>query len=79
MRRPFPNRWVKGRTGVSSLGDMEVILDDYVISLIDKLNSVCANVSLSLPIPSDKPIHNFVPGKQVLIRSLKPVAVEEPR
>ncbi len=47
MDRPFPTPWVKGRAGVSSLGDMEVILDDYVISLIDKLNSVCADVSLS--------------------------------
>ncbi len=54
-----------------------MILDDYVISLIDKLNSVCANVSLSLHIPSDKPTHNFVPGQQVRIRSLKPVAVAE--
>ncbi len=79
MGRPFPTPWVKGRASVSSLGDMEVILDDYVISLIDKLNSVCANVSLSLPIPSDKPTHNFVPGQQVLIRSLKPVAVGELR
>ncbi len=79
MGRPFPTPWVKGRASVSSLGDMEGILDDYVISLIDKLNSVCANVSLSLPIPSEKPTHNFVPGKQVLIRSLKPVAVGEPR
>ncbi len=60
MGRPFPTPWVKGRAGVSSLGDMEVILDDYVVSLIDKLNSVCADVSLSLPIPSDKPTHNFV-------------------
>ncbi len=42
---------------------LEVILDDYMISLIDKLNSVCANVSLSLLIQSDKPIHNFVPGQ----------------
>ncbi len=67
MGRPFPTPWVKGRASVSSLGDMEVILDDYVISLIDKLNSVCANVSLSLPIPSEKPTHNFVPGKQVLV------------
>ncbi len=50
-----------------------------MISLIDKLNSVCANVSLSLPIPSDKPTHNLVPGQQVLIQSLKPVAVGEPR
>jgi len=65
--------------GVSSLGDMEVTLDDYVISFIDKLNSVCAHVSLSLPIPSDKPTHNFIPGQQVLIGSLKPVAVGEPR
>ncbi len=56
-----------------------MILDDYVISLIDKLNSVCANVSLSLPIPSENPTHNFVPGKQVLVRSLKPVAVGELR
>ncbi len=78
MGRPFPTPWVKGRVSVSSLGDMEVILDDHVISLIDKLNSVWA-VSLSLPIPSDKPTHNFVPGQQVLIRSLKPVAVGEPR
>ncbi len=79
MGRPFPTPWVKSRAGVSSLGDMEVILDYYVISLIDKLNSVCADVSLSLPIPSDKPTQNFVTAKQVLIRSLKPVAVGEPR
>ncbi len=79
MGRPFPTPWVKGRAGVSSLGDMKVILNDYVISLFDKLNSVCADVSLSLSIPSDKPTHNFVPGQQVLIRSLKPVAVGEPR
>ncbi len=79
MGRPYPTPWVKVRAGVSSLGDMEVILDDYVISLIDKLNSVCADVSLSLPIPSEKPTHNFVPGQQVLTRSLKPVAVGEPK
>ncbi len=79
MGRPFPTPWFKGRASVSSLGDMEVILDDYVISLIDKLNSVFANVSLSLPIPSDKPTHNFLPGQQVLIRSLKPVTIGEPR
>ncbi len=57
---------------------LEVILDDYDFPY-DKLNSVCANVSLSLLIQSDKPIHNFVPGQQVLILSLKPVAVGEPR
>ncbi len=79
MGRPFSTPWVKGRASVSSLGDMEVILDDYVISLIDKLNSVCANVSLSLPIPSEKPTHNFIPSIQVLIQSLKPVAVGELR
>ncbi len=50
-----------------------------MISLIDKLNSVCADVSLSLPIPSEKPTHNFITGQQVLIRSLKPVVVGEPR
>ncbi len=55
MDRPFPTPWVKGRAGVSSLGDMEVILGNHIIFLIDKLNSVCADVSLSLPIPSDKP------------------------
>ncbi len=52
-----------------------MILDDYVISLIDKLNSVCGHVSLSLPITSDKPTHNFVSSQQV--RSLKPVAMAE--
>ncbi len=55
MGRPFPTPWVKGRAGVSSLGDMEVILGNHIIFLIDTLNSVCADVSLSLPIPSDKP------------------------
>ncbi len=79
MGRPFPTPWVKGPAEVSPLEDMEVILDDYVISLIDKLNSVCADVSLSLPIPSDKSNHNLIPGQQVLIRSLKPVTVGEPR
>ncbi len=79
MGRPFPTPWVKVRVSVSSLRDMEVILDNHVISLINKLNSVCADVSLSLPIPSDKPTHNFVPGQQVLIQSLKPVALGEPR
>ncbi len=79
MGRHFSTPWVKGRAGVSSVGDIEVILDDHVISLIDKLNSVCTDFSLSLPILSDKPTHNFVPGQQVLIRSLKPVAMVELR
>ncbi len=70
MGRRSPTPWVKGRICVSYLEDMEVILDDHVISLIDKLNSVCAEVSLSLPIPSDKPTHNFVPGQQLPIQSL---------
>ncbi len=70
MGRRLPTLWVKGRICVSYLEDMEVILDDHVISFIDKLNSVCAEVSLSLPIPSDKPTHNFVPGQQLPIQSL---------
>ncbi len=48
MGRPFPTPWVKGRASISSLGDMEVILDDYMISLIDKLNSVCVLMFLFL-------------------------------
>nr|XP_055047287.1 uncharacterized protein LOC129432726 [Misgurnus anguillicaudatus] len=79
MGRPFPTPWVKGRAGISSLGDLEVIQEDYVVSLIEKLNSICADVSLSLPLPSEKPTHAFLPGQSVLIRSLKPVRVGEPK
>ncbi|MGL4599928.1 MAG: reverse transcriptase domain-containing protein [Plesiomonas sp.] len=79
MGRPFPTPWVKGRPGISSLGDLEVIQEDYVVSLVEKLNSVCADVSLSLPLPSDKPTHDFVPGQAVLIRSLKQTKVGEPK
>ncbi|ROI47835.1 Transposon Tf2-6 polyprotein [Anabarilius grahami] len=79
MGRPFPTPWVKGRAGITSLGDLEVIQEDYVTSLIEKLNSICADVSLCLPLPSEKPTHPFVPGESVLIKSLKPTKVGEPR
>lgn len=79
MGRPFPTPWVKGRAGFTSLGDLEVIQEDYVTSLIEKLNSICADVSLCLPLPSEKPTHPFVPGQSVLIKSLKPTKVGEPR
>ncbi|KAA0723980.1 Retrovirus-related Pol polyprotein from transposon opus [Triplophysa tibetana] len=68
MGRPFPTPWVKGRSGLSSLGDLEVIQEDYVI---------CADVSLCLPLPSEQPTHNFVPGQKVFVRSLKPTKVGE--
>uniref|UniRef100_A0A8C1B1D4 Uncharacterized protein n=1 Tax=Cyprinus carpio carpio TaxID=630221 RepID=A0A8C1B1D4_CYPCA len=44
-----------------------------------KLNSICADVSLCLPLPSENPTHSFVPGQSVLIKSLKPTKVGEPR
>ncbi len=37
-------------TGITSLSDREVIQDDYVTSLIEKLNSTCADVSLCLSV-----------------------------
>lgn len=58
MGRPFPTPLVKGRRGITSLGDLEVIQEDYVSSLIEKLNSVSADISLSLPLPSEKPTHH---------------------
>ncbi|KAI2645438.1 hypothetical protein H4Q32_029412 [Labeo rohita] len=76
MGRLFPTPWVKG---IASLGDLEVIQEDYVTSLIEKLNSICADVSLSLPLPSEKPTHPFVPGQSVLIKSLKPTRIGEPK
>lgn len=79
MGRPFPTPWVKDRAGITSLGDLEVIQEDYVTSLIEKLNSICADVSLCLPLPSENPTHPFVPGQSVLIKSLKPTKVGEPR
>lgn len=79
MGGPFPTPWVKGRAGITSLGDREVIQDDYVTSLIEKLNSICVDVSLCLPLPSDRPTHPFVPGHSVLIKSLKPTKVGEPK
>ncbi|KAI2645593.1 Gag-Pol polyprotein [Labeo rohita] len=79
MGRPFPTPWVKGRAGIASLGDLEVIQEDYVTSLIEKLNSICADVSLCLPLPSEKPTHPFVPGQSVLIKSLKPTRIGEPK
>ncbi|KAI2642432.1 Gag-Pol polyprotein [Labeo rohita] len=77
MGRPFPTPWVKGHTGIASLGDLEVIQEDYVTSLIEKLNSICADVSLCLPLPSEKPTHPFVPGQSVLIKSLKLTRIGE--
>ncbi|KAI2665983.1 Gag-Pol polyprotein [Labeo rohita] len=79
MDRPFPTPWVKGHTGIASLGDLEVIQEDYVTSLIEKLTSICADVSLCVPLPSEKPTHPFVPGQSVLIKSLKMMRVGEPR
>ncbi|KAL0153386.1 hypothetical protein M9458_051305, partial [Cirrhinus mrigala] len=79
MGRPFPTPWVKGRTGIASLGDLEVIQKDYVTSLIEKLNSICADVSLCFPLPSEKPTHPFVPGQSVLIKSLKLTRIGEPK
>ncbi|XP_065115877.1 uncharacterized protein [Paramisgurnus dabryanus] len=76
MGRPFPTPWVKGRAGISSPGDLELIQEDYVVSIIEKLNSICANVSLSPP--SENPTHSFAPGQSVLIKSLKPTRVGEP-
>ncbi|MGL5118586.1 MAG: integrase catalytic domain-containing protein [Plesiomonas shigelloides] len=79
MGRPFPTPWVKGRSGISCLGDVQVIQEDYVTSLVEKLNSICADVSLCLPLPSENPTHNFVPGQKVFVRSLKPTKVGEPK
>lgn len=42
-------------------------------------NSVCADVSLCLLLPSEKPTHSFVPGHKVLVRSLKQTKVGEPK
>lgn len=58
---------------------MEVILEDYVTTPVEKLNSINGNVSLTFPIPSGRLTHHFVPNQQVLIRSLKPVKVREPK
>ncbi len=40
---------------------------------------VMDSTKVDLTTALDKPTHNFVPGQQVLIRSLKPVAVGKPR
>ncbi|XP_048041320.1 protein NYNRIN-like [Megalobrama amblycephala] len=79
MGRPFPTPWVRGRAGNFSTGDMEVIITDYVDSLIKTLNSINGDVSLSLPLPAEKNTHPFVPGQQVLIKCLKPTKLGEPK
>uniref|UniRef100_A0A671K1P1 Uncharacterized protein n=1 Tax=Sinocyclocheilus anshuiensis TaxID=1608454 RepID=A0A671K1P1_9TELE len=44
-----------------------------------KLNSICADVSLCFPLPLEIPTHSFVPGQSVLIKSLKLMKVGEPK
>ena len=78
MGRPFPTPWVRGRAGNLSTGDTEVIIADYMDSLVKTLNGINGDVSLSLPVPSEKPTHPFVPGQQVLIKCLKPTRLGEP-
>ncbi|KAL1256500.1 hypothetical protein QQF64_012045 [Cirrhinus molitorella] len=79
MGRPFPTPWVEGCAGNLSTGDTEVIIADYVDSLIKTLNDINGDVSLSLPLPAEKPTHPFVPGQQVLIKCLKPPKLGEPK
>ncbi|XDV54822.1 hypothetical protein PO909_023027 [Leuciscus waleckii] len=54
-----------------SLFPQETWKSSWTIMLLNKLNSIHGDVSLTLPVPTDKPTHNFVPNQQVLIRSLK--------
>lgn len=77
MGRPFPTPWVRGRAGNLSTGDTEVIIADYVDSLVRTLNGINGDVSLSLPLPSEKPTHPFVPGQSVLVKCLKPTKLGE--
>lgn len=79
MGRPFPTPWVKGRVSSLSTGDTEVIIADYVDSLVKTLNSINGDVSLSLPLPAENPTHSYTPGQQVLIKCLKPPRLGEPK
>lgn len=70
MVRTFPTPWTKGNPGISYTGDLDMIVGDYTQALIEKLNSVHDNVSASLPLPTKKPSHHFLPGDSVLVKSL---------
>lgn len=41
---------------------MDTILCDYTDVLMKTLNGNYGDASLSLPMPSDKPTHHFLPG-----------------
>ncbi|KAG8440570.1 hypothetical protein GDO86_006351 [Hymenochirus boettgeri] len=69
MGRPFPTPWAV-KTGTLITGDLEFIQEAYVAKLIEKLNSIYGDVSLSFPLPSSAPTHPFKPGDVVLVKAL---------
>ncbi|CAH2300414.1 Hypothetical predicted protein [Pelobates cultripes] len=50
-------------------GALNVVLDDYVLNFVDKLNGIYGDVSLSLPNPAGTTTHHFRPGDQVFVKS----------
>ncbi|KAM4641165.1 uncharacterized protein O3C94_006870 [Discoglossus pictus] len=69
MGRPFPTPWVKDPLVIMS-GDLDLIREQYVKQLIDKLNGIYGDVSSRLPLPSQEPTHPFQPGDLVCVRQL---------
>ncbi|KAM4619649.1 uncharacterized protein O3C94_021108 [Discoglossus pictus] len=69
MGRPFPTPWVKGPLVIMS-GDLDLIREQYVQQLIDKLNGIYGDVSSRFPLPSQEPTHPFQPGDLVCVRQL---------
>ena len=78
MGRPFPTPWTRGMGAPSISGDLDVAMCDYTDALVNTLNGIYGDVSLSLPLPSDKPTHPFEPGDRVLVLSLKTKGVGDP-
>lgn len=53
MGCPFPSLWVKGNAGISFTGN--AVLGKYTHTLMQKLNSLHGDVSLSLHLPYNNP------------------------
>lgn len=49
-------------------GDLELIKEEYCRTLIQTLNGIYCDVSVSFPLPSQEPTHSFQPGDVVVVK-----------
>ena len=78
MARPFPLGIQIKEAASLDLTQLQELQQNYVKQLFSFVSKYSQQVIDFLPLPAEKPMHNFLPGDYVLVRSLKPV-VGEPR